>query len=105
VTCTDPNTSTTVEPTTTVPLPPPSPVTEGNFTQITVGMTYDQVVGILGSPSAKWSDINSPEIGQHLESYNWEGDYGSGTTSYSRPSILVEFNNSKVENKTGDGLG
>ena len=97
---TAPTSSSAPPPTATQPARPPSVVTQANFDKIVKGMTYAQVVEILGPPNAKTTDIQSPGTHRHFESFSWK-DVGAN----SNRSISVGFTNGVVDTKYTYGWG
>ena len=86
--------------------PPPSaasPATKPGTTIATLakygrvknGMTYDQVVKIMGAPSKKLGESSSGSI--HVAMYGW---YGTDTFAVA----VVSFTNGKVNGKNQQGL-
>lgn len=69
-------------------------LTMENYEKIKNGMSYDEVVELLGS---KGSETRSSTIGKiELKSYKWEGD------KYKR--VYVNFRDDKVNSKSQSGL-
>ncbi|OYD07593.1 DUF3862 domain-containing protein [Paludifilum halophilum] len=73
-----------------------SGVTLDNFQKIENGMTYDEVVEILGKEGELISEAGE---GQYkTEMYQWEGDSGFGA------NMNVTFQNDEVQSKAQAGL-
>lgn len=73
------------EPTPT-PTPAPAPVNSptmsmAEFNAIQSGMTYEQVVQIVGGPGTKMSESGSPGQQYYTVMYMWEGDGGLGANA------------------------
>ena len=70
-------------------------ITRAEYDQIKEGMTYDEVVAIVGGPGeeSSTSDIG----GMSSASYTWKG----GVTDF----CLVTFIDGKMSSKTQSGLG
>ena len=66
------------------------------FQQVQMGMTYDQVVAVLGSPGELEGE--SSVAGYHTASYHWwgRGDVGA--------NLIIMFQNGRVVSKTQVGL-
>jgi hypothetical protein len=65
------------------------------FNRVTTGMTYDQVVEVVGGPGEQQSHFESG--GFSSESYKWSGQDGISTA-------MVQFQNGKVSGKFQFGL-
>jgi len=91
---TDSSTTTESTPKTTTSSSDSGDLTMASYEKITNGMSYDDVVKLLGS---KGEETRSSTIGKiELKSYKWEGD------NYKR--IYVNFRDDKVNSKTQSGL-
>jgi hypothetical protein len=82
--------SETPAPTTTEPAPTPAPapapvnsptMSMAEFNAIQNGMTYEQVVQIVGGPGEKMSESGSPGQEYYTVMYMWEGDGGMGANA------------------------
>lgn len=70
-------------------------LTLDNFNKMKTGMSYDEVVKILGSSG---SETSSSSVGKYeLKSYKWEGD------KFIR--IYANFRNDEMRSKSQSGLG
>jgi hypothetical protein len=88
----DPATATTTAP---AP-PPPSGMTRAIFDQIQTGMSYDQVVALVGQPGTLQAETNI--AGYDDKVYMWRGVGGLGANAN------VTFQNSQVVSKAQFGL-
>ena len=71
-----------------------------NYNRLLTGMTYAQVVQILGKESKEREELGSNETGSYkIVIYKWDGDGGDFGTE-----ITAFFKNGKLDSKLQFGL-
>ena len=83
------------------PTPTPEPkkgITKAEFDQIQNGMTYEQVVQIIGSEGEVMSESGQKGDQYYTVMYTWEGESGFGANANAM------FQGGKMVNKTQFGL-
>lgn len=83
-------TNATVEEAYVAPPPPQSRVTMANFNRIQTGMTYDEVVAILGPPTEQNSQVEI--AGQRSAMFTWKADnwLGNMNITFSNGTVMAK---------------
>lgn len=90
--------STAPEPTPPAPPPNPPTITKAEYDQLQQGMTYEQVVGVIGGEPKSTSE--STVMGSVLLTGTWYGGGGSASMEFA----VVVFDNGKLSHKSQTGL-
>ena len=73
-------------------------ITMDEFNQIQTGMTYEEVINIIGSGGTLTSDVSIGDEKYHTQIYTWYGNTITGANAN------VTFQNGKVVGKSQVGL-
>lgn len=73
-------------------------ITLAEYDQIQIGMTYDQVTSIIGSPGKVTSEMNSGSV--QMKGYQWYGK----EVNFMQGNAIITFDRGKVVNRVQFGL-